>query len=149
MDMDQLRRGIETFYCWYGGLILCFFAFVPIWIGFHAILDAVSDPHTIDGQWFTAVLICSALTYFLLLLAYRAFTGRGRKQDGGLLPPLALQAFAVLFGATGVLISGFGDYNTKPAAIVGGLTYFLAAATLFRVARCRRTGGAGATDSRG
>jgi hypothetical protein len=138
MDMDRLRRGVEIFNRWNRSLLLCFFALIPMWIGFQATWDAVSDPHTIDGPWFTAVLICPALTYFLLLLAYRAFTGRGRKQDGGLLPPLALQALAILCATTGTLISGFGVYNTKPAAIVGGLTYFLAAVTLFRRARLRR-----------
>lgn len=138
MDMDRLRPGFEIASRWHRGLLLCFFALIPISFGFQATWDAISNPHTIDGPWFTAVLICPALACFLLLLAYRAFTGRGPTQDRGLLPPLALQALAILCATTGTLISGIGVYNTKPTAIVGGLTYFLAAVTLFTRARLRR-----------
>ena len=138
MDMDRLRRGFEIASRWHRGLLLCFFALIPISFGFQATWDAVSNPHTVDGPWFTAALICPALTCFLLLLAYRAFTGRGLMRDSGLLPPLALQALAILCATTGTLISGIGIYNTKPAAIVGGLTYFLAAVTLFSRAISRR-----------
>ena len=70
------------------GAILLFFAFVPGWILFHALADAFGNPkNVLDLTWLGAVAFCTALLYFLLLLAYRAFTGRGRKQDGGLLPP--------------------------------------------------------------
>lgn len=34
----------------------------------------------------------------MTFLSMAAFTRRGRKQDGGLLPPLAIQGFAVAFG---------------------------------------------------
>jgi hypothetical protein len=133
-----LRHIVVTVYRWFAGLTLCAFAFVPSWIETHAILDAVIDPHTIDVTWFIAVGVCSALLYFLLLLAYRAFTGRGRKQDSGLLPPLALQIFAVLFGAIGALVSGFAVYAARWPAVIGGLLEFLTAAAVFRVALFRK-----------
>ena len=44
-----------------------------------------------------------SLTYFLFLISYRAFSGRGRKKDGRLLPPLTVKIFAALWA----LILGF------------------------------------------
>jgi hypothetical protein len=37
------------------------------------------------------------VSYFLLLLSYRAFSGQGRKKDGRLLPPLTVKVFAALW----------------------------------------------------
>ncbi len=99
--MDH-RRVFEIIARCYGGAILCFFAFVPAWILFHALADAYTNPkNALDLTWLGAVAFCIALMYFLLLLAYRAFTGRGRKQDGGLLPPWAMQAFAAFIALGG------------------------------------------------
>jgi hypothetical protein len=78
------------------------------------------------------------LTYFFLLLSYRAFTGRGRKMDGGLLPSLAIQAFAVAFGALGAAVSAFGLYATDWVAVIGGLLEFVTGMSLFQLANARR-----------
>jgi hypothetical protein len=137
MSIEAFNRGVATLVRWLGGGILCFFAFIPGWILFHAVLDAIADPKTIDWLWFLAVGVCSLLMYFLLLIAYRAITGRGRKQDGGLLPPLALQIFAAVFAVFGASVSAFGLQKGQLQVIFGGLLEFLAAGAVFRMATLR------------
>src|SRR5450631_1861714 len=129
---------MSLFVRWFGGSILCFFAFIPAWILYHAIADVIGNPKEIDLTWVMAVIVCSSLLYFLLLLAYRAFTGRGRKQDGGLLPPLALQIFGALFGALAVIAIGFGIYEDKPRMVVGGIVYMCGVSKLSRVLKARK-----------
>jgi hypothetical protein len=138
VNFKDIRRFFDRAFRWYAAGILCFFAFIPGWILFHALAAAVEDPHTVDLTWFLAVLVCSALIYFLLLVAYRACTGRGRKQDGGLLPPWALQILAVAFGAIGAAVSAFAIHSTDRRTVIGGLVEFLIAAAVFRIARMRR-----------
>jgi hypothetical protein len=68
------------------------------------------------------IVVCFALLYFLLLLAYRAFTGNGRKADGGLLPPWAMKVFVASFGVIAILTVAFGVYSGNWFPILGGLT---------------------------
>ena len=74
-----------------------------------------------------ALSICALLLYFLLLLAYRAFTGRGRKQDGGLLPPWAMKGFIHAFGIVAVILVVVGVYQGELRSFAGGLGYLLTA----------------------
>ena len=136
--MKPVRNPVILFFCLFGGGILGFMASVPAGIGYDAIAHAIANPRTIDAPWFTTIVVCSALTYFLLLLSYRAFTGRGRKEDGGLLPPFAIQGFAVAFGALGAAVSAFGLYASHWVAVIGGLLEFLTGVSLFQLANARR-----------
>jgi hypothetical protein len=120
-----------------GGVILLFFAFVPAWILADLATALVLSPSELDLTAAVAFLICAPLLYFLLLLAYRAFTGRGRKEDGGLLPPWALKGFAVAFGLMGVAIAAFGAYQSAPRAVLGGVGCLASALTLYGVVRHR------------
>jgi hypothetical protein len=133
-----MTRAIEILVRLLCGGILCFFAFIPAWIEYHAIADAIETPSTIDTTWLIAVIVCSALLYFLLLLAYRAFTGRGRKQDGELLPPYAMQGFAALFGLVGAGVSSFALYQRHFPTVFWGLLEFLAAASVVKMVGERR-----------
>jgi hypothetical protein len=130
--------------CW-AGAILCFFAFVPGWILFHGLADIIHDPQPMLHAKLKDLLIglgilafCSALMYFLLLLAYRALTGRGRKKDGGLLPPLAMQIFAALFALCGAAVSALGIERQDYPVVFAGLFEFLSGLGVFRLARIRR-----------
>jgi hypothetical protein len=134
LGSDALTRAMTILLRLLGGGILCVFAYVPAWIGYDAVADAIANPRTIDATWFIAIVICSALTYFLLLLAYRAFTGHGRKEDGGLLPPLAIQGFAVAFSGIGAAVSAFGLYAGHWGAVCGGLFEFLTGVSVFQLA---------------
>lgn len=112
---------------WFGGAILCFFGFIPGWIFVQVTLTLIRNPAKTD--W-TALLVlggAGALTYFFALLAYRAFTGRGRKQDGGLLPPWAMKGFIHTFGIFAVLIIFLGIYKQEWRPIVGGISYLVIA----------------------
>ena len=135
---DVLARVTTIAVRFLGGGILCVFAFAPAWMVYHGVADAVANPRTIDGTWIIAVVLCSALTYFLLLLAYRAFSGHGRKKDGGLLPPLVIQGFAVAFSGIGAAVSAFGLYAGHWGAVCGGLFEFLAGVSVFQLASARR-----------
>ena len=142
----QMARGlIRVFGRCYAGVILCFFAFVPGWILFHGLLDISTNPrNVVEGDLkdlllgFGVLTLCAALMYLLLLLAYRAFTNRGRKKDGGLLPPLAMQGFAALFALSGVAASAMGIQRQDVLVIALGLLHFLAGALVFRLSGARR-----------
>lgn len=97
----------------FGGCVLSFFAYVPGWIAVRVIVQLISDPEKFDWEAIVVLAVSLALFYFIALLAYRAFTGRGRNEDGGLLPPWALKLFAGAFGVTATLIVIFGIYKGK------------------------------------
>lgn len=78
-----MERIIEVASRLFAGCILCFFAFAPGYILFHVIPQVIENPNDMVWGEFVALMVCCFLLYFLLLLAYRAFTGRGRKKDGG------------------------------------------------------------------
>jgi len=132
-----MERVFEVAFRLFGGVILLFFAFAPAWILFHLAKTLLLDPSDLDMTAAIAFLICAPLLYFFLLLAFRAFTGRGRKQDGGLLPPLALKVFAVSFGAIAIAIAVFGVYQGELRPVLGGLGYLASATVLYRVVRHR------------
>jgi hypothetical protein len=112
-------------YRWFGGALLCFFAFAPVWIGAHVLLQLLQKPQEASVFVVTVLGVCAAIAYFLLLLAYRAFTGRGRKQDDGLLPPWAMKGFIHAFGVVAVCIVALGIYQGELRPIVGGIAYLL------------------------
>jgi hypothetical protein len=136
-----MERLIEVVFRIFGGVILLFFAFAPAWILFHLAKTLLLDPSDLDITAAIVFLICAPLSYFLLLLAFRAFTGKGRKQDGGLLPPLALKGLAVSFGVIAVAISIFGIFQGELRPALGGLGYLVPAIILYQVVR-RREGNA-------
>jgi len=89
----------------YFAAMLGIFAFAPTYIAFWTLVEVLKAPLStpIDAVFILAV--CIPLSYFLLLLAYRSITWKGRSSDGGLLPPLAMLLFAAFFGLVG--IAGF------------------------------------------
>jgi hypothetical protein len=119
----------------FGACILSFFAFVPIYIGFYSTLAVVAEPSKFDLLFVVVVGICAALAYFLLLLAYRAATGRGRKQDGGLLPLLVMKGFVLLFCVIGVVAACVGAWRGELRPFFGGLAYASLALALLRKPR--------------
>jgi len=138
LGMKPIRNPVFLFFRLFGGGILGFMASVPAWIGYSAFADAIANSRTMDAPWFTTIVVCSALTYFLLPLSLRAFTGRGRKEDGGLLPPLAIKGFAIAFSALGAAVSALGVYASHWGAVIGGLLEFLTGVSLFQLANARR-----------
>ena len=87
--------------------LLCFFAFAPCWIAFWTIPQVLAAPISVGYEAHIALSICIPMAYFLLLLAWRAFTWRGRSPDGALVPPLAMLIFAVVFGFIGIALMYF------------------------------------------
>ncbi len=132
-----MERLLEVAFRLFGGAILLFAAFLPAWILFHLAKTLLLDPGDLDLTAAIAFAICAPLLYFFLLLAFRAFTGRGRRQDGGLLPPLALKFVALFFGAIGIAIAIFGFFQGEPRPVIGGLGYLASAFILHRVVRQR------------
>ena len=105
------------------GAILCFFAVAPGLIDFSILSQVLAKPSELDLTALVAFVVCSALLYFLLVLAYRAFTNKGRKADGGLLPPWAMKVFVASFGVLAILIIIFGIYSKEWVPVVGGTAY--------------------------
>lgn len=112
---------------WFGGTILCFFAFIPAWLFVNVIITLLADLNEIDWLAVLALAGTAVLTYFFALLAYRAFTGRGRKQDGGLLPSWVIKGFTHTYGVFGILIILLGLYQKEWRPVFGGICYLLIA----------------------
>lgn len=137
--MDKNEKWLSICYRWFGGAILCFFGFIPGWIFVQTISTLVSSPAKIDWRALLVLIGAAAMTYFFALLAYRAFTGRGRKQDGGLLPPWAMKGFIHTFGVFAVVIIIFGIYQKEWHPIVGGFGYLVIAYRSLLIYRWRRS----------
>lgn len=117
----------EILFRWMSGALLCFFGFIPTWIFGNVIITLVNEPSKFDWGAVLALSVSAAGIYFFAILAYRAFTGRGRKQDGGLLPPWAMLGFVHSFGVIAVLCIFFGVYQKEWRPILGGLIYLVIA----------------------
>jgi hypothetical protein len=78
-----------------------------------------------------------ALLYFLLLVSYRAFRGRGRKEDGGLLPPWGLKIVASMFGVIAILIIFFGYDENKIMPVLGGIGYLIISFSVLALSKNR------------
>ena len=61
---------LQTFYRIFGGAILCFFAFVPAWVGIHLAPSLIDPAERQIVSLLVALAVCISLTYFLGLLAY-------------------------------------------------------------------------------
>ena len=144
-----MRRIAELVMRVYSGCLLLFFAFAPAWILADLGVTGIKKPDELDETALVALLICSSLLYFFLLLAFRAFTGKGRKSDGGLLPPLTMKVFAVSFALIAVLIVAFGVLSRDTRAIFGGVGYFCCAVAMFKVIQGRQRGEASPENGTG
>jgi hypothetical protein len=133
-----------------GAGILAFFASVPLYIAWGMIRELIDKPTDTDWRALAVIGGCLALAYFLLLLAYRAFTGRGRKSDGGLLPPWAMSTFVFLFCGLGVAIVIVGAWQRDWQMTRGGLAYCVTATFVYFAWRRRKlprtNSGTGAND---
>ena len=126
-------RLLETATRLFGACILGVFAFVPCYISYHMLKTIFEEPSKFDLFFVVAFGISSSLAYFLGLLTFRAATGRGRKSDDGLLPPLAMSVFIILFGLVGVSVVAMGIWQTNLAAILGGIGYVAVVMSVWRV----------------
>lgn len=117
----------EILFRWISGALLCFFGFIPSWIFCNVIITLVNEPSKFDWGAVLALSVSAAGIYFFALLAYRAFTGRGRKQDGGLLPPWAMLGFIHSFGVIAVFCIFFGVYQKEWRPTLGGFSYLIMA----------------------
>src|SRR5262245_50358933 len=135
-----MEQALEIVFRYLSGAILLFFAFAPAWILFDLAKTLLLEPSDLDLIAAIAFAVCVPLLYFFLLLAYRAFTGRGRKQDGGLLPPWGLKLLAGAFGAMCLALAAVGVYRGELRMALGGLAFCGMALTLYGIGR-RRTGG--------
>jgi hypothetical protein len=103
------------------------FAFAPAWVFLHVVVDLVRNPRDAGGVEAIALVVSGGLLYFLALLSFRAFTGKGRASDGGLLPPWVMKGFIHLFGVIAVGIVVMGIYERRLVPIIGGCGYLLTA----------------------
>lgn len=103
--------------------ILGLFSYVPLFICYHTVRTVIKEPGKFDLTFVLVFSGSAALAYFLLLLTYRAATGRGRKSDGGLLPAFAMKSFFALFGIIAVGIVCMGIWKREIAPVLGGISY--------------------------
>jgi hypothetical protein len=125
-------RWFEIAYRLFCAGILAFFSYVPVLICFHTLRTVITEPAKFDLTFVLVFAGSAALAYFLLLLTYRAATGRGRKSDGGLLPPVVMKGLFLLFGLIAIGIVGMGIWLGELKPVVGGIGYLLIALAAWR-----------------
>ncbi|MBA8885776.1 hypothetical protein [Dokdonella fugitiva] len=123
----------------FAGAAFCFFAFAPAWVGFGVLAQIIVKPSELDLFAIAVLVVCFSLLYFFLLLAYRAFTGRGRKADGGLLPSWGMKSFVAAYGVMAVLIIAFAAYNGKLNGVLGGSLNLFIALSVYRLLKWRES----------
>ena len=82
--------------------LLGVFAFAPCYIAFWTIVQIAIAPLSTSLEAVVVLAICLPVAHFLVVLTYRALTWRGRRSDGGLVPPVAMLILAFLFALLGV-----------------------------------------------
>ena len=120
--------------------LLGFFAFAPCYIAFWTLIEIAKAPLSTPWEALVALAVCIPLAYFVLLLVYRAVTWQGRVADGGLLPPLAMLAFAVIFALLGAGSLGFTVWRGEYLKSLLAIGYLAAAIPVVR-SYWRRTHG--------
>jgi hypothetical protein len=123
----------------FGGGILAFFAYVPLFIAWGIVKQLIAKPSDTDLLAVAVISGCSAVAYFLLLLAYRAFTGRGRKKDGALLPPWAMSVCLFVFCGISVAVVILGVWQRDWRITKGGLAYCCTATGVYFAFRHRHS----------
>ena len=91
-----------------------------------------ADPPNLTWRGLAVLALFGILGYLLCIAGWRLLRGRGRKSDGGLLPPVMLRIGGVLFvlgGALEAYVSGWGILRLLGAALM--------AVTCFGLARYR------------
>jgi hypothetical protein len=136
-----VARLFSVFVRFFSGAILCAFAVAPGWVAFGILSQALANPSEFDLKALVACAVCFALLYFLLLLAYRAFSNTGRKEDGGLLPPWTMRVFVASFGVLAILTIIFGIYSRKWTPVIGGFAYLGTALSVQATLKIRRKRG--------
>jgi len=121
----------------FAGCLLAFFAFAPGYISYIIILGIITEPTDTEWVIYLVLAVTLSLFYFLCLLTYRAFTGRGRKEDGGLLPPWALKLFAGVFGVIAIIMIIMGMYQGNLLGSMVGVGYLSTALLVHGIAKWR------------
>lgn len=114
--------------------LLGLFAFAPCYIASWTIVQIAGAPLNTPVDALVALAVCIPLAFFLLLLAYRAITWRGRGSDGGLLPPFGMFAFAALFalvGAAGLVLTLWRSEFFRSLLALGYLAAAIPVARLY------------------
>lgn len=127
-----MQRWFEIFFRLFGAGILAVFAYLPLFICFHLLRLVITEPEKFDFVFVLVFAGSAGLAYFLLLLTYRAATGRGRKSDGGLLPPAVMKGFFLMFGVIAIAIIGMGVWFGELRPIAGGIAYLVVGFTAWR-----------------
>jgi len=102
---------VALFYRLLGGLILSAFALVCGWGALNVIRGLFAPEERLTVASTAIIAVSLTLTYLLSLLAFRAFTGHGRKQDGRLIPLWALKALVSIYAAFAAIVVGLGLYR--------------------------------------
>ncbi|MBB6241576.1 hypothetical protein [Rhodanobacter sp. MP1X3] len=139
--LAKAGRIFAIFFRLLSAAILCAFAFAPGWVAFGILSQVVAKPSELDLSTIVVLAVCLALLYFLLMLAYRGFTGSGRKADGGLLPPWAMKVFVASFGVIAIFTVASGIYSGKWFPVLGGLTYLFTALSVYGALKKRQMRG--------
>ena len=110
-----------------GACLAVLVAFAPGWIAWHTAKDFMAgeidqQSYLLAGAFFLGSIV---LLVFLLRLAFRMFTGRGRRKDGGLVGPYLLAMFSLLaiFAAGFAFLITYVEHDWKMLVPAAAFTY--------------------------
>jgi len=108
-----------------GGFIILFVGFDPSYICGVLLYWLASGRENFSFGIIAAVLVSAAIAIPFYFLAFRVFTGKGRKKDGGLVSPYILLTMSVLIIVMGVVMGIILPSENIIKSIVGGGIFVL------------------------
>jgi hypothetical protein len=93
---------------------------------------SVADVFTLSRGDLGLLLAFGFVGYFMSVVGWRLLTGRGRKADGGLLPPAVVRVGGLLF-----MLGGVAEAFMNRWAVVGAAGLAILGFTCFALARHR------------
>lgn len=109
----------------FAGCIVSAVGFAPSYVCGTLLYWLFTGREELSNGILVAIAISAIIAAPFYLLAYRLFTGRGRKKDGGLISPYFLIIMSVLIVLLGLSIAVLHPNGDAMKSIIGGCVFVL------------------------
>lgn len=99
------------------GLLCVLIALAPLYLGSVLLIGLLTGKEPLNIDIFIGMGITVLIASPFLLLAYRLFTGKARKKDGGLIHPFLIILFSIII----IIISLISIYAVPKEEFLGSL----------------------------
>ena len=126
---------------WIFAALLVYASYIFARVFFHVAIDLYENSSDFDWPSLFVLAGAGAMSYFLGLLACRAFTGRGRSKDDERMPPWIMVGFIHALGLIAIFVICLAVYLGEWRPAVGGVIYLTTAYAALAYRKNRQSGG--------